>query len=258
LDEEKKMALKGKVALVTGAANGLGKQFAVDLAVKGVKVAAVDIDRDGLEQVVQDIRDAGGVAEPFVANLMHASEIEEAVRQITGVYGVVDIVANVAGIYHDGQRLFFEKVIHETSIEEIDALLDVNLRATMLVSRACLPGMVERQRGKIINISGCFPEGGYGCVHYYVSKKAVEAFTQSVALEYRKHNIQVYCISPGDINSEVSLKLNPEKYHHLMMDMADVTRLAVFLLEDPAADQIPGHVIAIGDHQTGWDMGQWE
>ena len=111
------MDLKGKVALVTGAANGLGKQFATDLAAKGLRVALVDIDRDGLEQVVQGIRDAGGEAEPFVVNLMHASEIEEAVRQVTGLYGGVDIVANIAGIYHDGQRLFFERIILSSQID---------------------------------------------------------------------------------------------------------------------------------------------
>jgi 3-oxoacyl-[acyl-carrier protein] reductase len=251
------MDLKGKVGLVTGAAVGLGRSLAKELSTKGVRVALVDINQDGLGQTLGEIHDLGGEASLFVADLMKSSEIERVVQEIHALWGSVDIVANIAGLWHDKERTFIGKRLHEIPVSEIDALMGVNMRAPILVSRACIPGMIERKRGKIINISGSFPEGGFGQVHYYVSKKGVEIFTQAVAPELRKHNIQVYCISPGDFDSEWFRTLVPE-YLATCMKMEDVARLAMFLLENPVADQITGGVIAIGDHWTQWDVGQHE
>ncbi|MHA2428254.1 MAG: SDR family NAD(P)-dependent oxidoreductase, partial [Candidatus Hermodarchaeia archaeon] len=249
--------LSGKVGLVTGAAVGLGRALAKELAKREVKVALCDINLDGLQQTLEDIQELGGEGALYVVDLLDVQEIERAVQAVAARWGGVDIVANIAGLWHDKQGTFIGRLLHEIPTEEIDALIGVNLKAPMFVARASIPGMLERRRGKIINISGSFPEGGFSQVHYYVSKKGVEIFTQAVAPELRKHNVQIYCISPGDFDSEWFRKLVPE-YLDTCIKMEDVVGLAMFLLEDPAADQITGEVIAIGDHWTQWDVGQHE
>jgi 3-oxoacyl-[acyl-carrier protein] reductase len=249
------MELSGKVALVTGAAVGLGRAIAKELAKREVRVVLFDINREGLKQTLESIQELGGEGAMYVVDLLEAQEIGRAFQSVEAHWGGVDIVANIAGLWHDQEGTFIGKLLHEISVEQINALIGVNLKAPMFVTRACIPGMIDRKRGKIINISGSFPEGGYGQVHYYVSKKGVEIFTQAVAPELRKHNVQIYCISPGDFNSEWFQELVPE-YLDTCIEMEDVVGLAMFLLEDPVADQITGEVIAIGDHWTQWDVGQ--
>lgn len=238
------MDLKNKVAVVTGASTGIGQAIAIAIAAKGAKVALVARNLEGLKRTEGSIKKAGGITQIFQTDLRKENEINNLVSGVLRQWGSADAVINVAGVWHDNEKVYYGVPLHETPIEQIDEVIDVTLRGTMLLSRALVSGMIEKKQGKIINISGTFSSGGAGWLHYYVAKLGVENFTVGLASELRKHQIQVNCISPSDTATDALIKyfgddatsgLQPE----------NIAELALFLLCDPVADNITGETIVI-------------
>ena len=251
------MTLAGKVALVTGAAVGVGRMLSLRLAKSGTKVALVDKNKDGVNETLDEINSAGGVAEVFPTDLLKIKDIEKTVQGVQKSLGEIEILANIAGFWHDEGERILGNEYHETPIDRITAMIGVNLMAPVFLTRACLPAMVKRRNGKILNLSGSFPELGYGMVPYYVGKVGVENLTKSVAVEVRKYGIQVNCLCPGDMDTKWFREMYPE-FLKYAISADDVIELAMFLLENPAAVQITGQVIGIGDQWSQWNMGQNE
>jgi NAD(P)-dependent dehydrogenase (short-subunit alcohol dehydrogenase family) len=249
------MKLQDISTVVTGASTGLGRAIAQAIGAKGGKVALVARRVDQLKETQKNIQALGGQAEIFPTDLRNNQAIEKLAEDVQTLWGPVSILANIAGAWHDEERSYIGPMLHKIPVSEIDISLDINLRAPILLSRAFLKGMIAQKQGKIINLSGSFPEHGYGHLHYYVSKLGVEKFTFGLAHEVIKHNIQVNCISPGDIVTESFQKFYPE-YLHLAINPDDVVQLILFLLENRAADHITGEVIRIGEHWKTWDLGQ--
>ena len=249
------MILDGKVALVTGAAVGVGQALSLRIAKAGTKVALVDRNKSGMEETLRQINSSDGIAEIFYTDLLNDADIVNTVKDIQEKWGQIDILANIAGLWHnEGDRILGDEY-HKIPVDRIKAMIGVNLMAPVLLSRACLPAMIKRRSGKILNLSGSFPEYGYGMVPYYVGKLGVENLTRSVAVEARKYGLQINCLCPGDIDTKWFRKIYPE-FLKFAISADDVIELAMFLLENPAADLITGQVIGIGDQWSQWDMGQ--
>ena len=207
----------GRVALVTGGASGMGRDTAQAFARDGARVAVLDVRKDRAEQTVGLIRDAGGEAEAFGADIRDEAQVEQAVTAILGHFGQVDVLVNNAGTIRPG-------TVVEVTPEEWDLVINVNLRGTYLVSRAVLPQMMERKSGAIVNIASVAGmEAGPRSAAYHASKAGVINLTRSMAIDFGPHGIRVNCICPGVIGTPVVTRMYGEEG---LAGMAPQTRCA--------------------------------
>ena len=191
--------LTGQTALVTGASSGLGLRFAKTLAAAGAKVALAARRVEKLEQVCREIREAGGVAEPFALDVMDAERCIAVVGEVEAKLGPVSILVNNAGI-PDAQRA------HKMSLDLIDRVLDTNLRGPIVLSCEVARRLIDQQLpGRMVNISsvGAFSYGGNGAALYSITKAAIIRMTEALAVEWARFNINVNAIAPGAFASEM-------------------------------------------------------
>ena len=189
--------LKDKVAVITGAAQGIGETYAKAMAAEGAKVVVSDIDDPS--RAVGEIQAAGGKAMGIVADVTDDDSLATLVSATESEFGNIDILVNNAALFA-ALRL---KPIMEMSNDEWDQVMKVNVRGTLQATKAVVPSMIKNGGGKIINISsGTFYYGGPGMAHYVCSKGAIIAFTRSASREFADKNILVNCISPGLTVSE--------------------------------------------------------
>lgn len=195
---------EGKTAMVTGAAQGLGKAVALRLAREGADVAVVDIQADPVEKTAQGIRALGRRGLACVANLANVGEIKSLVDQVVTEFGRIDILVNAAGVIQ-------AKPFLDVTESDWDRIVDVNQKALVFLIQAVAAGMIERvppeikaagradrSYGKIVNFSSISGRHGRALqVHYASSKAAVISITQSAALAFAPYNINVNAIAPG-------------------------------------------------------------
>jgi NAD(P)-dependent dehydrogenase (short-subunit alcohol dehydrogenase family) len=188
-------SLTGKRALITGGASGIGRATAVLFAQEGAAVAVADLDEAGAEEVVQMIDDAGGRAIFVLCNVTEAVDCRRAVRFTVEELGGLDVLFNNAGIIRRADVL-------DTSEQEWDQVMAVNVKSIFLLSKYAIPVMVRSGGGVIINIaSGWGLVGGRDAVSYCASKGAVVNMTRAMALDHGEQNIRVNCICPGDTDT---------------------------------------------------------
>src|SRR5690554_2790397 len=186
------MNLEGKTAIVTGAANGLGRSTAIRLAKSGARVAVVDIDQDRLQQVRESIVSFGGEASAFTVNLSSNPAVEAAVAEILTTFGQVDILVNSAGSGWHRQTHF-----KDTRTLDWEWILDLNVKGTLYITHAVINHMAARRYGKIVNVASIAATTGIPKLAVYsASKGALVAFTKSLAMELGPCNINVNCSSP--------------------------------------------------------------
>jgi NAD(P)-dependent dehydrogenase (short-subunit alcohol dehydrogenase family) len=189
------MQMKGKAALITGGASGIGRATAMLLAREGAAVAVVDINREGAEAVVQAIRDRGGRAIAVGCDVSQATDCQRAVQRTVDELGGLDILFNSAGVIRRANVL-------DTTEEEWDRLMAVNVKSVFLLSKYAIPVMVKAGGGAIINTgSGWGLVGGRDAVSYCASKGAVVNMTRAMALDHGPQNIRVNCVCPGDTDT---------------------------------------------------------
>ena len=196
--------LSGRTALVTGAAQGLGRCIAQSLAAAGAKVACIDINAESLAETVAAIRAAGGTAEPLACDVTQSDRVGEVVDQVVEMWGKLDILVNNAGITRDN-------VLVRMKDEQWDLVLNINLRGTFLFTRAAARPMMKARGGRIINVasvSGLM--GNPGQVNYSASKAGVIGLTRTVACELASRNITVNAVAPGFIATDMTAKLGEE------------------------------------------------
>ena len=193
--------LDGKVALVTGAAQGIGAVFAKGLAAEGAKVAISDLDSG--QTIVDIIKQAGGEALDVPADVADEASIAAAVQKTVAEFGRLDILVNNAAIFTMVERKKFDEIPQD----EWDRVMAVNVRGVWLAAKAAVPEMRKNGYGKIINISsGRAFKGSTHFLHYDASKAAVIGITKSLARELGADNICVNALAPGSTASENVMK----------------------------------------------------
>ena len=196
MDNSNKL-LQGKVALVTGAGDGMGRNHAMMLASRGATVVALDLDR---EAVAKTARAIGGECLAVAADVTDIPALQVAIAEAAMKVGPVDILVNNAGI--GGQGLAIEDIDETT----FDAMVAVNMKGSFFATQAVIPAMKERRYGKVINISSNFAMGGAAFAsHYAACKSALSGFVKSWARELAPWNIAVNAVAPGIIETEMTL-----------------------------------------------------
>ena len=192
--------LKGKVAVITGAAMGMGRTDALKLAEAGAKVVVSDITLEGCQTVVDEIRKARGEAIGIKCDVSQKEDIDRLVAETLKKYGKIDILVNNAGIFP------FEPFL-EMPEKNFEKVINVNLKGTFLMAQACAKEMAKNPstgsgRGSIINIASVAAKMGFaGLAHYCASKGGMVAMSNAMALELAPMGIRVNCIDPGAINT---------------------------------------------------------
>jgi len=188
-------ALKGKVALITGSASGIGRATALLFAKEGAAVAVVDVNEAEGKAVVQEIIADGGRAIFVRGDVTKASDCQLAVQQTVEQLGKLDILFNNAGIIRRASVL-------ETTEEEWDLVMATNVKSVFLLSKYAIPVMAKIDGGVIVNTaSGWGLIGGRNAASYCASKGAVVLLTKAMALDHGSQNIRVNCICPGDTDT---------------------------------------------------------
>jgi NAD(P)-dependent dehydrogenase (short-subunit alcohol dehydrogenase family) len=244
--------LDGRVAVVTGASRGLGKQMAMALAEAGATVALVARSGELLEKVKAEIEGQGGKAHAFVADAREEAEVSRMAGQVRGAAGAPDILINNAGIN-------LRKPLHEFSLEEWHRVIQTNLDSAFLCSRAFVPGMIEKEFGRVINIASTMAH--VALAHrtaYCTSKFGLLGMTKALALELAPHGITANAISPGPFATEMNTVLSQDPVRNAEFvskipvgrwgKVDEIGPLAVFLCSD-AAGFITGTDILI---DGGW------
>ncbi len=198
--QKTKGVLRGKIALITGGSSGIGKATALLFAREGAAVCVVDLDQAGGQAVIKSIGKGGGKGIFVHGDVSKAGDCEHAVKKTVSEFGGLDILVNNAGIIRRASVI-------ETSEEEWDRVMAVNVKSIFLLSKYAIPYMVRAGGGVIINIaSGWGLVGGHKAVAYCASKGAVVLLTKAMALDHGEQNIRVNCICPGDIDTNLIRK----------------------------------------------------
>lgn len=228
------MKLSGKVAIVTGAGQNIGKAIAWRLAQEGSTVVVADINIEKAEQVANEINETGLQAVPQYVNV----SVKEDVDRMVDKFAKVDILVNVAGIL--GPSCPFVEVKEA----DWDKTIEVNLKGTFLCCQAVIPGMVEQGYGRIVNISSVSAkEGNPELAPYVASKGAVIALTKSIGKELAKTGLTCNCVTPTMIEGEMVKSMTSEYFQSLLAKIPmgrlgkpeEVANVVNFLVSDEAA-----------------------
>ncbi|MQY25610.1 3-oxoacyl-ACP reductase FabG [Nocardia aurantia] len=191
------MTDKRKVALITGAARGIGAGTAARLAAAGIAVAVADLDENACAETAQRLTAAGATAIPVACNVTDEAQVNAAVEHVVAELGSVDILVNNAGVIRDN-------LLFKMSVDDWDTVLSVHLRGAFLCSRAVQKYMVEQKYGKIVNTSSVSALGARGQANYSAAKAGIQGFTRTLAIELGPYGINVNAIAPGFIVTEMT------------------------------------------------------
>ena len=194
------MCFKGRTAMITGGASGMGLLSGKKLAEAGANVVLCDVNKEMLNAAAEEIRASGGSVLPLVVDIRHYAEVEQAEKTAVETFGSIDILLNCAGGM-SGRCCNCNVSFEQLPIEVIDWGLDVNLRGAIYCCRAVLGGMMKRKRGVIINFGSVIGEkgGGGACLDYSAEKSAMKGMTKSLAILGAPHNVRACCVIPGPV-----------------------------------------------------------
>ena len=238
--------LEGKVALVTGSAQGIGRAIALNLAQGGARIVLTDMREPKLDEVVKEIEAQGGKAIRFVVDVTDREAVRKVVDQSLETWEKIDILVNNAGITRDS-------LVMRMKVEDWQAVLKTNLDGAFYCIQAVLPGMVRQRYGRIVSIASVVAQAGnVGQANYISSKAGIIGLTKGVAAEVARRNITVNAVAPGFIATPMTENLPPE-IKEKMLSIIPIGRMGtdaeiatgVRFLVSEEARYITGHVLNI-------------
>jgi 3-oxoacyl-[acyl-carrier protein] reductase len=196
------MRLQDKVAVITGAGQGIGRAYALRFVQEGARVVLADIQEGNALRVAQEVQDAGGAGMAVETDVADPASVRNLVGESLGRFGRIDVLVNNAAISSGIQHKPFEEI----TLPEWDRLMAVNLTGSFLCCQAVVPHMRRRQHGRIINISSAVARraGPWRYAHYVTSKAGILGLTRALASELGDDHITVNAISPGPVETELS------------------------------------------------------
>jgi 3-oxoacyl-[acyl-carrier protein] reductase len=240
------MELKGKVAVITGSARGIGKAIARKLSQDGATVVICDLTMDDVSATVEELRSEGAEALPIQVNVTDMKSVEAMFEEVLNKLGKIDILVNNAGITRDALLVRMDE-------SDWDSVLAVNLKGTFNCTKCVAKIMMKQRTGKIVNIASVMGLiGNVGQANYSASKAGVIGLTKSAAKELGRRNINVNAVAPGFIATKMTEAL-PEKEKEKILEIIplgcigypeDVANAVAFLVSD-SAKYITGQVLQI-------------
>ena len=240
------MTLSGRVALITGASQGIGLACALKLASDGAAVAVAARNQDKLNEVVRQIASAGGQAEAFAMDVADEEQIKNGFKAAIAKFGKIDILVNNAGITRD-------QLVMRMKRADWDAVLNTNLTSAYLCTQAAIGSMLKQRWGRIVNVTSVFGQTGQaGQANYAASKAGLIGMTMAVAREVASRNITCNAVAPGFIETAMTSALG-EEFKQKAIGMIplgrvgaaeDVANAVAFLASDAAA-YVTGHVLNV-------------
>jgi len=240
------LKLAGKVALVTGAAQGIGKAVALLLARNGADIVVSDINLEKAEETAKEVQILGRKALAIKVDVAKSDDVDKMVQAILAQFGHIDILINNAGIARD-------KLILRMTEEDWDAVLNINLKGTFNCTKAVVRHMSKQKSGKIVSIASVVGEmGNAGQGNYAASKAGVIGFTKTIAREFAQRGINVNAIAPGYIETPMTEAL-PDKVKEDLKRLIPMDRLgkpedvaeAVLFFVSESANYITGQVLNV-------------
>ena len=235
----------GKIALVTGAARGIGQAIALKLAAEGADLALCDLNAEWLEETAGKVKELGRRAECYSVDVSNGDAVNETVKAVENDFGQIDVLINNAGITKDG-------LLMRMSEEDWDAVLNVNLKGVFLFTKTAMRGMMKKRSGSIVNIASIIGLiGNAGQANYAASKGGVIAFTKTVARELASRNVRCNAVAPGFIRTAMTDALPEEVQEKMLTNIPlnkfgtpeDVANVVAFLAGD-ASGYVTGQVIS--------------
>jgi len=237
--------LNDKVALVTGAARGLGQAIALKLAEAGADLALCDLNAEWVEETAEKVKALGRRAECYGMNVAEGDSVTAGIKAVEKDFGKIDVLVNNAGITKDGLMM-------RMSESDWDAVLNVNLKGTFLCTKAAMRGMMKQRSGTIVNIASVIGlMGNAGQANYAASKGGVIAFSKTVAKELSSRNVRCNAVAPGFIRTAMTDALDEEVQNKMKEliplsrfgEPEDVANVVLFLASDASA-YVTGQVIS--------------
>jgi len=238
--------LQGRIALVTGASQGIGRACALELARAGATLAVSDINEVKLADVAAEIVAIGGQAAPFRLDVSSEESIEAGAKAVLERFGKVEILVNNAGITRDGLMMRMKRT-------DWDLVLDINLTGAFLLTQALLSPMLKNRWGRIVNMASVVGRAGQaGQVNYAASKAGLIGLTRSLAREVASRGITVNAVAPGFIETPMTAVLTEQQSALMLAQIPlgrrgtaeDIAQAVKFLASD-AASYITGHVLDV-------------
>ncbi len=240
--------VEDRIALVTGAAQGIGAETARRLAAGGAKVGVLDLQQDAATEVADEIRAAGGSALALAADVSQRAQVQAAVDQLVAEYGGLHILVNNAGVLRDN-------LLFKMSDDDWSTVMDVHLRGAFLASQIAQTHMVEARYGRIVSMSSTSALGNRGQANYATAKAGLQGFTKTLAIELGPFGITANAIAPGFIETAMT-KATAERIGTTIEQMLEAAEQMIPVRRGGLPGDVANAVVFFAAEESGYVTGQ--